>query len=64
MSVHPRHTYETSRIAHSTLTLAHSVVELEAGPAGVVARVDYGDRVEYAGPLPDATVAALREVSA
>ena len=58
MSVHPRQTYETSRIAHSTLTLAHSVVELEAGPAGVVARV------EYAGPLPDATVAALREVSA
>ena len=67
MSVHTPQTLENRSIADSqteTLTLANSVVELEAGPAGVVARVDHGrDRVEYAGPLPDATVTALREVS-
>jgi len=63
MSVHTPQTHESSRIGRKTLTLANSVVELEAGPAGTIARVERGDGVEYAGPIDAATVAALREVS-
>jgi len=43
--------------------LAHSTVFLEHGPAGIVARVERHDRVEYAGPLPQATIDALAEVA-
>lgn len=47
----------------TTIMLANSIVELERGPAGVVARVRHASgRAEYAGPLPDATIDALREV--
>ena len=46
------------------LTLANSTVTFEAGPVGVVARIDRADgRREYAGPLDETTIAALREVS-
>jgi len=47
------------------LQLANSRVAFERGPAGVIARVmhDTG-RVAYAGPLPDATIRALRDVGA
>jgi len=63
MSVHTPHTHETSSIAPSEVTLANTVVELEDGPAGVVARVDHVDgRTDYAGPLDEPTIAALWEV--
>ena len=53
-----------SELRAERLTLANSIVEFEVGPVGVVARIDRADgRREYAGPLPDATIAALREVS-
>lgn len=42
--------------------LAHSKVYLENGPAGVLARVERYDVVEYAGPLPQETIEALAEV--
>ena len=69
MSSRPNKT-ETSRIGtrHSDLraerlTLANSIIEFEVGPVGVFARVDHADgRRDYAGPLPDATISALREV--
>jgi hypothetical protein len=47
-----------------THELAHSRVTLETAPVGVIARVEPEDgRVQYAGPLPDETVAAIAEVS-
>jgi hypothetical protein len=56
-------TVEPRRIEAESLTLANSVVELEHGPAGTVAAIyRVGRGVEYAGPLPDATIDALREV--
>ena len=64
MSVHTSKTTDESSIARERLTLANSVVRLEAGPAGTVARISRADDVDYAGPLDDATIAALREVSA
>ena len=58
-------TVEPSRTEAESLTLANSVVELEHGPAGTIAAIHrVGAGVEYAGPLPDATIDALREVSA
>jgi hypothetical protein len=49
----------------TTIVLSNSVVELEDGPAGTIAAIHrVGRGVEYAGPLPDATIDALREVSA
>ena len=69
MSSRPK-TTETSRIGtrHSDLraerlTFANSTVTFETGPIGTIARVDHADgQTEYAGPLPDATISALREV--
>jgi hypothetical protein len=60
-------THDTSRIANklrqSRLTFENSIIEFETGPVGVFARITRDDgRREYAGPLPDATIAALREV--
>ncbi|MFY4815924.1 hypothetical protein ACOJIV_25035 [Haloarcula sp. AONF1] len=51
--------------AEEVLTTAHATVQLEAGPAGVLARVAHArrDGTEYAGPLPAGTVAALRELA-
>lgn len=48
----------------ATFDLAHSTIVLEDGPAGPVARIERSGRTEYAGPLPEETVDALREVSA
>lgn len=64
MSVHPTQTHDSSTDTKAdAIKLAHSVVELERGPAGVIARVQHrSGRVDHAGPLPDATIAALREV--
>ena len=67
MSTRPKST-ESGSIASDLraerLTFANSTVTFEAGPVGVVARIDRADgRRDYAGPLPDATIAALREVS-
>ena len=63
MSVYTTQTHEPRSIADSeTITLANSVVELEAGPAGTIARIHRVDGVEYAGPIDDQTTAALREV--
>ena len=67
MSTRPR-TAESGSIVSDhraeRLTLANSTVTFEAGPVGVVARIDRRDgRRDYAGPLDDATIAALREVS-
>lgn len=45
--------------------LANSFVALEHGPAGVMARVVHRTRgVDYAGPLDDATISALRDAAA
>jgi hypothetical protein len=64
MSVHTSKTTDESSIARERLTLANSLVRLEAGPAGTVARITHRDgSVDHAGPLDDATIAALREVS-
>ena len=67
MSTRPKSTESGSIAAElraERLTLANSVVTFEVGPVGVVARIDHRDgRREYAGPLSDATIAALREVS-
>ena len=48
----------------AAVTLSNSSVELEHGPAGVVARIEYDDwrAVDYAGPLPSTTLEALLEV--
>lgn len=44
----------------------HSVVTVEDGPAGPVARVERVSgkyKLDYAGPLPDPTLEAIREVA-
>jgi len=52
-----------NKLRRSRLTFANSVVEFETGPVGTIARLTHDDgSVAYAGPLPDATIAALREV--
>lgn len=43
--------------------LANTIILLEYGPAGAVARVERGDTKEYAGPLPDDTVDAIETVA-
>lgn len=51
--------------ADKELRLANCEIRLEERPAGVIGRIDHDhrDRVEYAGPLPAATVDALRRVA-
>lgn len=52
-------------IGGDVLQLENTRVVFENGPAGVIARVVYDSgRVDYAGPLPLATICALREVAA
>lgn len=66
MSIQTPHTVDR-RIATepTTLALANSVVELEDGPAGVVASIRHrGGDVDFAGPLDDDTIGALRAVGA
>lgn len=67
MSIHTPKSHDssidTTELRRSRLTFANSVVAFETGPVGTVARITRDDgRREYAGPLPDATIAALREV--
>ena len=53
------------RIATETLTLANSTIVVSTTAAGRFAEIDHDTRgTEFAGPLTDATVAALREVAA
>ena len=69
MSTRPEHT-DSSRIGLSNtelrterLTLANSIIEFEVGPVGVFARIVREDgRRDYAGPLDEGTIEALREV--
>lgn len=46
-----------------TYHLQNSTVTIEAGVTGPLARVTRRDGVEYAGPLPEATIEALSEVA-
>lgn len=43
--------------------LQNSIVTLEHGPAGPIARIVKGERTEYAGPLPQETIRAIEEVA-
>ena len=43
--------------------LSNSTVILEYGPAGVIARIERPEWVDYAGPLPSETIEALAEVA-
>ena len=46
------------------LRFDHSIVRLERGPAGILAKIDHDERgLEYAGPLDRGTVRALRQVA-
>lgn len=55
--------FENSKLRAECLYFDHSIVEFEVGPVGAIARIvrDDGSR-GYAGPLPRATIDALREV--
>lgn len=57
-------TRDSAKSVSQKYEFEHSRVFLEFGPAGTIARIvrDSG-RVEYAGPLPEATIGALAEVS-
>jgi len=56
-------TTEKRSTATTTLQLANSTVTLEAGPVGTIARVEHDDGdTDFAGPLPESTVHALRQV--
>jgi hypothetical protein len=64
MSTYDASTYDDSRIATETLAFANSTVTVSTTAAGRFAEIDHDTRgTEFAGPLDDATVAALREVS-
>ena len=52
------------RIATETFDLANSTIIVRQTPAGRFAEIDHNTRgTEFAGPLDDATIAALREVA-
>ena len=56
--------FEHSKLRSERLTLANSTITFEVGPIGTIARIDHRDGSrEYAGPIDDATIAALREVA-
>jgi len=64
MSTYDASTYENSRIATQTFTLANSTIVVSTTAAGRFAEIDHDTRgTEFAGPLDDTTIAALREVS-
>jgi len=54
----------TGRNEAETLSLRNSIIHLQSGPAGVIARIEWPAdfQHEYAGPIPGPTVDALREV--
>jgi hypothetical protein len=57
--------WQIERGGRDVLQLANSRVAFEYGPAGVIARVENETGgVDYAGPLPQATIRALRDVAA
>jgi len=63
MSTQHAHTADRS-IVTEPIELANSTLTLTDTPAGTVARVEHDSgRLDFAGPLDDATIAALREVS-
>ena len=67
MSIHTPKSHDssidTTELRRARLTFANSIVEFETGPVGTVARLTHDDgRREYAGPVDEATIAALREV--
>jgi len=65
MSTYDAPSYENSRIATETFTLAHSTITVSTTAAGRFAEITHDTRgTEFAGPLDDATIAALREVAA
>jgi hypothetical protein len=56
---------DSGRGDRDVLQLANSCLAFERGPAGVIARVHRrSGRVDYAGPLPQPTIRALRDVAA
>lgn len=60
----PKAAHGTNR--KETIQTANALVTVERGPAGAVARIERttdGYTREYAGPLPEATVDALKEVA-
>jgi len=64
MSTYDALSDETSRIASETFDLANSTITVSTTAAGRFAEIDHDTRgTEFAGPLTDATIAALREVS-
>jgi len=64
MSTYDALSDKTSRIATETFTLANSTIVVSTTGAGRFAEIDHNTRgTEFAGPLDDATIAALREVS-
>jgi len=67
MSIHTPKSHDssidTTELRRARLTFANSIVEFETGPVGTIARLTHDDgTVAYAGPLDEATIAALREV--
>lgn len=61
MSVHASEIQQNDREQFRT---RHSIITIERGPAGTLARIERdGGGEDYAGPLDDETVAALREVT-
>jgi hypothetical protein len=64
MSTYDALTTDSSRIATETFEFANSTVVVSTTAAGRFAEIDHDIRAtEFAGPLDDATVAALREVA-
>ena len=64
MSTHDAPSLENSRIATETFEFANSTITVSTTAAGRFAEIDHDTRgTEFAGPLTDATVAALREVA-
>jgi len=55
---------ETPKTVRSQLQLQNSRITLEYGRAGIIGRITRQDgTTEYAGPLDEETIAALRQVS-
>jgi len=64
MSTYDASTYDDSRIATETLAFANSTIVVSTTAAGRFAEISHHSReTEFAGPLTDATIAALREVA-
>lgn len=54
---------KTARYDNEVYQLKNSLITVETGPVGLILHIERGYYSEYIGPVPVATVDAIREVA-